>query len=179
MIPAFALAACEPPPSRPPLTPAVSRPTSPPAVQPRPTPPPDARPTRPAPPPSASSPSTATTIPSAFAPDGTRRTCASVTARPGYTCVETPNGPTEVLAPNAPPDADPCAAALCPLGAACVARERMVGGSSHRLPQCVSGGESPNAMRPDGTCAGYMCPLGHQCRLVADGPACVPVSAGW
>jgi hypothetical protein len=99
--------------------------------------------------------------------------------RPGYSCVETPNGPTEVLTPNAPADADPCVAALCPPPSVCVARERTVGGSPHRLPQCVSNDPSPNAMRPDDACTGYMCPLGHRCRVVADGPACVPDSAGW
>lgn len=118
-------------------------------------------------------------IPSAFDNNGARRTCAQLPARAGYDCVETPNGPTQVISRSAAADVDPCATATCMPNTRCVAESVTVGGSEHRLPRCVATGNVQNAPPSRNPCAAFLCPLGYHCTAPADRPACVPDSAGW
>jgi hypothetical protein len=118
-------------------------------------------------------------IPSAFDNNGARRTCAQLPARAGYDCVETPNGPTQVISRSAAANVDPCATATCMPNTRCVADSVTIGGSEHRLPRCVATGDVQNAPPSRNPCASHLCPLGYHCTAPADRPACVPDSAGW
>lgn len=118
-------------------------------------------------------------IPSAFDSNGQRRTCAQMAPRAGYDCVETPNGPTQVLSHAAAADVDPCATATCLPNTHCEAQSVEIGGSTHRLPRCVPTGAMENVLPSRDPCVSYLCPLGYRCRAPADRPACVPESAGW
>lgn len=118
-------------------------------------------------------------IPSAFDSNGQRRTCAQMAPRAGYDCVETPNGPTQVLSHAAAADVDPCATATCLPNTRCQAQSVEIGGSTHRLPRCVPTGTIENVLPSRDPCVSYLCPLGYRCRAPADRPACVPESAGW
>lgn len=118
-------------------------------------------------------------IPSAFDTNGQRRTCAQMEPRAGYDCVETPNGPTQVLSHAAAADVDPCATATCLPNTRCQAQSVEIGGTTHRLPRCVATGTIENVLPSRDPCVSYLCPLGYRCRAPADRPACVPESAGW
>lgn len=118
-------------------------------------------------------------IPSAFDSHGQRRTCAQMTPRAGYDCVETPNGPAQVLSHTASADVDPCATATCLPGTRCQSQSVELGGSMRRLPRCVPTGPMENVLPSRDPCVSYLCPLGYRCKAPADRPACVPESAGW
>jgi hypothetical protein len=188
---ALALGACErPAPSSniatgPVTAPAQTRPSAPstaPTGQSAPTQPatapapPEAPPARPA---TAPTPVMVGGVASPFNTDGTRRTCAELPARAGYACVETPNGPTQVLSREAPADTDPCATAVCLPNTRCVATEQSIGGSAHRLPRCVPTSPLQNVVPTRDPCVSHLCPLGYHCTAPADAPYCVPDGAGW
>lgn len=118
-------------------------------------------------------------VPAAFDNNGQRRTCAQQPARAGFDCVDTPNGPAQVISRTAAADVDPCAGATCLPNTRCEVITHGIGGTSYRLPHCASTGTLANANPMRNPCAAYLCPLGYECTAPADAPYCMPQSAAW
>ncbi len=174
----FAAVACDKPNPTPQPTAQVQAPSQP-AVQPAPQASPTPQPAAQAQPTAPSEPPVVAAVPSAFDQNGQRRTCAQQPARAGFDCVDTPNGPAQVIQRTAAADVDPCAGATCLPNTRCEVITQSVGGTSYRLPHCEATAPLANDNPTRNPCAAYLCPLGYACTAPADAPYCMPQSAAW